>query len=706
MSENSNSDSIRISIEANEISVAPGSSVVVPVQLTNTSTQAGNYQIFVEGIPASWASTTAQINHLEGGEEKQITLVIQPPTHTETGPGIFPFVIRVVNQDDVNQSDKVEIELTVAAYTVEGRIGIMLESTQFSVASGENTTVQISLHNQGLVDDEFRLSVDGIPLEWISTPSAVTALAAGEQRRVAMTINPPPGSATPAGRYPFTLLVISEQSPEQKASVDCILTVGAMSRFSVLLEPEEIRDGQVGSVVISNNGNIQGSYTVALSSEDDLLDFDPPEEQEVQVDGGDSAAVQYSAKPSRRPWIGSETSYDFGAIVESTDGESQSLQGKLIGEARLPYWIIPLLLILCLAVICISFAVYVVQSGDDGDASDLAPEYQTQTAIAGGIVPTDTLEPGVTPQPTEIPTETPDPTVTPIDTPLPTDTLLPTFTPIPSDTPVPTDTPRVIPNVGRIAYQSNREGDPELYIQNTGTGEIGRLTNSLGVDTHPAYSPDGSRLAFMSNRTGDNEIFIANADGTNPVNITNNPAVDRTPSWSPDGQWIAFATNRDGNLEIYMMRPDGSEAQNLTQNPSDDQAPSWFGGFITFQSNRDGNQEIYLMNQDGSDQRNISNNPADDTTPAGAMNGSRIAFTSTRDGNPEIYVMNSDGANQVNLTNVPSSDQSPAWSRDSNWIAFITDRDGNQEIYMMRDNGSELYNISNHPAEDIVPAWQ
>ena len=42
----------------------------------------------------------------------------------------------------------------------------------------------------------------------------------------------------------------------------------------------------------------------------------------------------------------------------------------------------------------------------------------------------------------------------------------------------------------------------------------------------PAWSPDGARIAFQSNRHGNNEIYVMNADGSNQINLTNNPARD------------------------------------------------------------------------------------------------------------------------------------------------------------------------------------
>ena len=76
-----------------------------------------------------------------------------------------------------------------------------------------------------------------------------------------------------------------------------------------------------------------------------------------------------------------------------------------------------------------------------------------------------------------------------------------------------------------------------------------------GNDNTPAWSPDGQKLAFESERDGNSELYVMNADGSGQTNLTNSPRADRWAAWSPDGQKIAFMTDRDvpNAFDIYVM---------------------------------------------------------------------------------------------------------------------------------------------------------
>jgi len=177
---------------------------------------------------------------------------------------------------------------------------------------------------------------------------------------------------------------------------------------------------------------------------------------------------------------------------------------------------------------------------------------------------------------------------------------------------------------GTIAFQSNRDGNNEIYIMNGDGSGLTNLTNNPADDIGPVWSPDGKKILFLSSRDGNYEVYLMNADGSDPTNLTNSPAFEgdnggpEAIDWSPDGRKIAFTSDRNGNNEIYVMNADGSDPTNLTDSPTDEIFPKWSadGTQIGFTTNRAGNNdEIFLMNADGSKPTRLTNNSGDDAFP-------------------------------------------------------------------------------------------
>ena len=146
--------------------------------------------------------------------------------------------------------------------------------------------------------------------------------------------------------------------------------------------------------------------------------------------------------------------------------------------------------------------------------------------------------------------------------------------------------------------------------------------NPLGVDEiqltekpdySPQWSPKGDKIAFQSMRDGDVEIYVMDEDGQNETNLTKKPGDDRDFDWSPDGKRIVFISERDGNPEIYVVTLDG-RLQRLTHNTVEERSPRWAanGNRIVFASSADGDFDLYTMKRDGSDQKRVTATDADD----------------------------------------------------------------------------------------------
>lgn len=222
-------------------------------------------------------------------------------------------------------------------------------------------------------------------------------------------------------------------------------------------------------------------------------------------------------------------------------------------------------------------------------------------------------------------------------------------------------------------FNSDRDGDEDIYIMKADGTEVRRLTNNNLFDCCTDWSTDGTKIAFNSSwPDGDQDILVINSDGSGLKNLTNAPGDDWNPAWSPDGTRIAFDARRDGQAEIYVMNADGTEPVRLTRHASAQRAARWSpdGQFLVYQSNQD------------------------ETNP-------------DKESDDEIYIMKRDGSAQVRLTSQASNnDRGPDWSKNGLGIAYTAYQGGIGEIFAINPDGTDIRQVTNHPADDSDVRWR
>jgi Tol biopolymer transport system component len=326
----------------------------------------------------------------------------------------------------------------------------------------------------------------------------------------------------------------------------------------------------------------------------------------------------------------------------------------------------------------------------------------------------------VPPTPTTVPpTEVvPQPAVTPTpDGTAASPSLLPP-TPTPTQAPAPTPIPPDDRGGGLIAFYSDRDGNPEIYIMNSDGSDQHRLTFSPFEDSSPDWSRDGSQIAFISDRDDPQagncfpdcmyQIYVINADGSGEHKLVDTESRALHPDWHPDGTKLSFDTEFNLEGDIYVVNADGSGPQRLIEDGFwADWSPD--GSQLVFASKRDGNVEIYVADADGSNQRRLTENRQLDYFPAWSPDGRRIAFAKLE--KKQIYVMNADGSDEQQLTR-QSNAENPSWSPDGTQIAFQSSSAGNFEIYVidvedtLQGGGdSGLQRLTENRATDLWPSW-
>ena len=229
------------------------------------------------------------------------------------------------------------------------RVGVALDNAQLSVVPGNSVSANVLLLNQGAVVDHYRVTVDGVPAEWVTLPPVVQ-LMPGQQQQTTLMIHPPRAPQSRAGRYPVTIRVLSEDSPTQQAEARCTLTVAPFSQFSSEIYPQKLNAGKVTQVTVHNQGNSPETFAISGKDRADELLFEPAQLQ-IPIQSGATGGAQLKIGTKTRRVLGRPQAHPFTLQVGPTGATPQSLAGELTSKPIIPAWLPPvaiaMVLLLC-----------------------------------------------------------------------------------------------------------------------------------------------------------------------------------------------------------------------------------------------------------------------------------------------------------------------------------------------------------------------
>ncbi len=246
------------------------------------------------------------------------------------------------------RSDGTVVDASLQQTSANQHIAMFMEPTRLAVAAGEGVRAALTVINQGPVVDHFAVTVAGVPGAWLPAVIPTAQLMPGEQKAISFAIEPPRGPESRAGDHPLTVRVVSEKDSAQVAEIRATLTIAPYRQFQSQLKPERMRAGASGQVVVQNQGNSDETFAIAWSDRADELVFKPAQTQ-VTVPAGQASSAIYTAGPRKRQWIGGQKLHPFAVQVTPPNGPPQTPQGEVASSGRLPPWLLPLLIFLCLA---------------------------------------------------------------------------------------------------------------------------------------------------------------------------------------------------------------------------------------------------------------------------------------------------------------------------------------------------------------------
>ena len=123
--------------------------------------------------------------------------------------------------------------------------------------------------------------------------------------------------------------------------------------------------------------------------------------------------------------------------------------------------------------------------------------------------------------------------------------------------------PATSPNEQLVAFRSDRDGTPRIWLKQMQGGNEIALTQ--GPDDFPRFSPTGTSLLFIRRQDASGSLYRVPVLGGEPRKVTDDAT---SADWSPDGTRIAFIRWIPGeggpDSQFLIVNQDGSNVQQIT----------------------------------------------------------------------------------------------------------------------------------------------
>lgn len=233
--------------------------------------------------------------------------------------------------------------------------------------------------------------------------------------------------------------------------------------------------------------------------------------------------------------------------------------------------------------------------------------------------------------------------------------------------------------ITRFNMQENNE-NRDVWFTNLNTGESKQLTTHPKNDYKAKWSPVEAKIAFLSNRNGAPQLFIIQSFGGEAKQVTSIESGINDFTWSPDGNYIAYTS------EISIASGNSLSDSTTAINNNQVKAKIIDNLFYRYWNYWLDGKRSHLFLYDIDKGTSLDLSPGDYDTPpldlgsdndfAFSPDGREIAFVRNIDSvvaistNNDIFTLSLEQGTLLKLTENKATDNHPTYSPDNKYLAY------------------------------------
>ena len=283
--------------------------------------------------------------------------------------------------------------------------------------------------------------------------------------------------------------------------------------------------------------------------------------------------------------------------------------------------------------------------------------------------------------------------------------------------------PQISPDGRRVVYVRTsfdiRSDRPRanLWLLDVDGGSHRPLRSGHESEQSPRWSPDGSRIAYVSDGEGSPQLFVRFMDSGESALITDLVEAPSALAWSPDGEWLAFT--------MFVPKP----KEPLAEPPTPPEGAVWAppvsvidtviyrvdgAGYL-----ESGFTHVFVVPADGGAARQLTRGDFHDAGPLSwspdgrtlLFSGNRAADWELDPAESELFAVDVASGALTQLTHRNGPDANPVFSPDGKQIAFVGFDDRGRtyaasRLYLMPTAGGAPRELMPRFDDDVLdPRW-